>query len=226
MQTPCQATGTGSRCRSVADSPACAICDRRIGSAPPILPGSSGPVCLDRGGRCPRRERSAQTPLRPGVRVRGPHRARRADPARHQQGARGPGRRGALRSFSSIEARGELYFPYVVSERAGRRRPAGRTAPSRRPWHRRRGPADRAIRSASTTSAADPRFYPGIDRQTGGSTRSVLAAPLVARQGAIGVLQVVNRHGGAFDDDDLDVPRGARRQPSPSRSRTRSCTSS
>src|SRR5262249_59424924 len=50
---------------------------------------------------------------------------------------------------------------------------------------------------------ADPRFYPGIDRLTGSTTRSSVAAPLAGRQGTIGVLQVVNRHGGAFDDDDL-----------------------
>src|SRR5262249_54581721 len=50
---------------------------------------------------------------------------------------------------------------------------------------------------------ADPRFYPGIDRAPGSSTQSVVAAPLIARRGTIGVLQVVNRHGGSFDDADL-----------------------
>ena len=86
---------------------------------------------------------------------------------------------------------------------AGRRRAARRPPASRRTGA---SPARRcrpAGRSASTTSAPIPRFYPGIDRATGSSTRSVLAAPLIARRGTIGVLQVVNRHGGAFDDDDL-----------------------
>ncbi len=100
------------------------------------------------------------------------------------------------------ESRKELYFPYVVSEREG---VAARLAGLRLP-------ADRGIAGAALQSGrsirvddvrADPRFYSGIDRESGGSTRSVLAAPLVGRQGPIGVLQVVNRHGGAFDEADL-----------------------
>ncbi len=100
------------------------------------------------------------------------------------------------------EARNELYFPYVVSER---REVATRLAGLRLP-------ADRGIAGAALQTGrpirvddvgADPRFYPGIDRATGSSTRSVVAAPLIARQGTIGVLQVVNRHGGPFDDADL-----------------------
>ena len=73
-------------------------------------------------------------------------------------------------------------------------------------------PANRGIAGAALQTGrpirvddvrADPRFYPGIDRATGSSTRSVVAAPLIARQGTIGVLQVVNHHGGAFDEGDL-----------------------
>jgi Nif-specific regulatory protein len=101
------------------------------------------------------------------------------------------------------EVRNELYFPYVVSER---QEVAARLAGLRLP-------ADRGIAGAALQTGrpirvddvhADPRFYPGIDRATGSSTRSVVAAPLIARQGTIGVLQVVNRHGGAFDDADLE----------------------
>ena len=101
------------------------------------------------------------------------------------------------------EVRNELYFPYVVSER---QEVAARLAGLRLP-------ADRGIAGAALQTGrpirvddvrADPRFYPGIDRATGNSTRSVVAAPLIARQGSIGVLQVVNRHGGAFDDADLE----------------------
>jgi transcriptional regulator with GAF, ATPase, and Fis domain len=100
------------------------------------------------------------------------------------------------------EARQELYFPYVVSER---KEVADRLLGLRLP-------ADRGIAGAALQTGrpirvddvnADPRFYPGIDRATGSTTRSSVAAPLAARQGTIGVLQVVNRHGGAFDDDDL-----------------------
>ncbi len=100
------------------------------------------------------------------------------------------------------EARQELYFPYVVSER---QEVADRLLGLRLP-------ADRGIAGAALQTGrpirvddvnADPRFYPGIDRATGSTTRSSVAAPLAARHGTIGVLQVVNRHGGAFDDDDL-----------------------
>ncbi len=40
----------------------------------------------------------------------------------------------------------------------------------------------------------DSRFDPGVDRQTGYRTRSVVCAPLVARNGEVaGVLEVVHR---------------------------------
>jgi Nif-specific regulatory protein len=54
--------------------------------------------------------------------------------------------------------------------------------------------------------ASDPRFYAGVDRQTGLSTRSLLAAPLRGRMGAIGVVQVVNaRSPRGFAQEDLDL---------------------
>src|SRR5262249_18714184 len=100
------------------------------------------------------------------------------------------------------ESRQELYFPYVVSER---QEVADRLAGVRLPAHR--GVAGAALQTGKPIRAdavrAAPGFYPGIDRATGSSTHSVVAAPLIARQGTIGVLQVVNRHGGAFDDSDL-----------------------
>jgi Nif-specific regulatory protein len=99
--------------------------------------------------------------------------------------------------------RDELYFPYVaeddpeVVERLLQLR----------------FPADRGIAGAVLRSgralrvddvAHDPRFYTGIDRSTGITTRNLLAAPLNSRQGPIGVIQVVNRRNGeAFTDDDL-----------------------
>jgi len=50
----------------------------------------------------------------------------------------------------------------------------------------------------------DPRFYPGIDRETGTITHSIVAVPLASRRGAIGVLEVLNRRdGGSFNADDL-----------------------
>jgi transcriptional regulator with GAF, ATPase, and Fis domain len=96
----------------------------------------------------------------------------------------------------------ELYFPYVadedpeVTERLlGLRVPAGR------------GLAGEVLRSGRALRiddvSADPRFYAGIDARTGIRTRSMLSAPLAARQGIVGVLQVVNRRGGPFSDADL-----------------------
>ncbi|MEZ4337786.1 MAG: sigma-54-dependent Fis family transcriptional regulator [Sandaracinaceae bacterium] len=53
-------------------------------------------------------------------------------------------------------------------------------------------------------AAADPRFDPSADARTGFVTRSVLAAPIRERADAPvrGVVQVLNRTGGAFDDED------------------------
>jgi hypothetical protein len=47
----------------------------------------------------------------------------------------------------------------------------------------------------------DPRFYAGVDRDTGTTTRSLLAAPLVTSEGAIGVIEVINPAG--VGDGDL-----------------------
>jgi transcriptional regulator with GAF, ATPase, and Fis domain len=51
--------------------------------------------------------------------------------------------------------------------------------------------------------AADPRFDPTFDLQTGFQTRSMLVVPLRDSGGeVIGVLQLLNAERGAFDDDD------------------------
>ena len=50
----------------------------------------------------------------------------------------------------------------------------------------------------------DSRFYGQIDRQSGVTTRNLIAAPLRSHQGPLGVLEVVNRaDGAAFTDDQL-----------------------
>lgn len=50
---------------------------------------------------------------------------------------------------------------------------------------------------------ADPRFDPGVDRASGFRTRSMLTLPLVDHHDAlVGVMQVLNKAGGAFDADD------------------------
>jgi len=50
---------------------------------------------------------------------------------------------------------------------------------------------------------ADRRFDPSTDRRTGFRTRCSLTLPLIDhRDELIGVMQVINRHGGVFDGDD------------------------
>ena len=51
---------------------------------------------------------------------------------------------------------------------------------------------------------ADLRFNPGTDKSTGYFTRSMLCAPVTNKDGKIiGVSQVLNKQGGAFNDEDL-----------------------
>lgn len=55
---------------------------------------------------------------------------------------------------------------------------------------------------------ADPRFYLGVDAETGFVTRSILCAPLATAHGPIGVLEVMNRRDGTpFDEFDARVLR-------------------
>lgn len=49
----------------------------------------------------------------------------------------------------------------------------------------------------------DPRFFKGVDEQTGLDTRSLIAVPLIAGQGVIGVIEVVNKLDGEFTQDDV-----------------------
>ena len=51
----------------------------------------------------------------------------------------------------------------------------------------------------------DPRFNPDVDRQSGYRTRSVLCAPVRKKDGKIiGVIQCINKQGGAFTAADVD----------------------
>ena len=52
----------------------------------------------------------------------------------------------------------------------------------------------------------DPRFYSEIDKRTGFRTRSALCVPLINRVGkCIGVLQTLNKNGGAFQSEDEEL---------------------
>jgi K+-sensing histidine kinase KdpD len=51
----------------------------------------------------------------------------------------------------------------------------------------------------------DPRFFPGFDQMTGFVTRSLLAVPLKTREETIGVIEVVNKTGGTFTEQDMEL---------------------
>ena len=54
-------------------------------------------------------------------------------------------------------------------------------------------------------TAKDPRFSPSVDAKTSFETRSILCAPLVSRGRTIGVLEILNKKGGAFTRSDLQL---------------------
>jgi len=78
-----------------------------------------------------------------------------------------------------------------------------------------RVPADRGISGATVATGqtinvpdayADSRFNPDVDRHTGYRTRNILSVPLKAYDGAlVGVLQVINKRRGAFEDYDVSL---------------------
>jgi len=98
--------------------------------------------------------------------------------------------------------RGDLYFPYysqsdpeTATKLAGLRFSADH------------GIAGSVLKSGRAervdNPAADPRFYTGVDRSTGMTTRSILAAPLIAHGQAAGVIEAINHRGGPFVEEDL-----------------------
>src|SRR4051812_35797829 len=74
------------------------------------------------------------------------------------------------------------------------------------------GIAGQALRSGSVINVADayndPRFNREIDRKTGYVTRNLLTCPLLGVDHTpVGVLQVLNKRGRAFDDWDENLVR-------------------
>ena len=95
------------------------------------------------------------------------------------------------------EERDELYFPYVSEDDpeaarllSGLRIPAAS------------GLAGAALISGQAEKVddpqSDPRFYSGVDRKTGITTRSLLVAPLLTGDGRLGVIEAVNPRGQEF----------------------------
>ena len=54
-------------------------------------------------------------------------------------------------------------------------------------------------------ASKDPRYFPKIDRQINFTTHSVLAVPLTFRESRIGVIEVLNKKQGQFDEADVEV---------------------
>lgn len=103
------------------------------------------------------------------------------------------------------EDHNELYFPYISEED-----PEVRSRLARLRFSAESGIAGSALRTGRAEkiddAARDPRFYAEIDRLTGFTTRSLMAAPMASRGTPVGVIEVVNRRsGGVFTDDDLEL---------------------
>jgi Nif-specific regulatory protein len=103
--------------------------------------------------------------------------------------------------------RTELYFPYVLGDNPD---------VSRRLTELRFS-ADRGIAGAVLSSGraekiddvqSDSRFYSEVDRRTGSTTHSLLAAPLIRGKEKLGVIEAVNRRHGAFTTADLELFEG------------------
>jgi len=98
---------------------------------------------------------------------------------------------------------GKLYFPYISEED-----PEVRARLAKLRFSAGHGIAGAVLGSGRAEKvddvSADPRFYSGIDHDTGFITKSILAAPLISEEGPLGVIEAVNRHGGApFSPGDL-----------------------
>ena len=102
------------------------------------------------------------------------------------------------------DRRNELYFP--VSSQIASHAAAEETIREIR-FPADRGVAGWVLREGRATIVddvgRDPRFYAGVDRSTGTTTRALMCAPLRTRTGTIGVLEVVNPLAGRFEDGDL-----------------------
>jgi GAF domain-containing protein len=51
----------------------------------------------------------------------------------------------------------------------------------------------------------DPRFYGDIDAKSGFETKSILAVPMRTKERVIGVIEVINKRDGGFEDDDVKL---------------------
>jgi len=54
-------------------------------------------------------------------------------------------------------------------------------------------------------AASDPRFYSNVDKDTGIVTRDVACVPLIMHDAVIGVIELLNKRNGGFDEDDVQL---------------------
>ena len=100
------------------------------------------------------------------------------------------------------EQTGELVFEVVAGgpaqDLAGTRVPSGQ------------GIAGWALERREPVVVEDPandtRFYRDVGRSTGFETRNLVAVPLLVKDKAVGVIEVINKHGGGgFTPLDIDI---------------------
>ena len=58
------------------------------------------------------------------------------------------------------------------------------------------------------STSMDPRFFSGVDKQTGFVTRSILCVPMVQDDQAIGAIEAMNKTTGYFNDNDVVLLQG------------------
>ena len=51
----------------------------------------------------------------------------------------------------------------------------------------------------------DPRFYTGLDERTGFETRSIVAVPLRTKEHVVGVVEIINKLDGDFEESDVEL---------------------
>lgn len=96
----------------------------------------------------------------------------------------------------------ELYFEVAIGERGEKAKVI------RVPWGK--GIVGAAAERGETVYvpdvSRDERWFPGVDRGSGFTTRSIIAVPLTVRGKVIGVAEVLNKRGGRnFTEDDRDL---------------------
>jgi GAF domain-containing protein len=100
------------------------------------------------------------------------------------------------------EARQELYYKVAYDPRAGREQ---RLREVRFPATQ--GIAGWVLREGRSLIVPDvdrdPRFYRGVDVQTGTQTRSLVCVPVRTQERVIGVLQAINKRQGVFTAEDV-----------------------